>query len=213
MRLIFIAIIVFCLVYFLGGWIATQFGWVTMDDYFAYAGIFGGLASVAGLATIFRPGITASDVQNIEASALRSIAETSTHLEELRTRQKVTQQELGGLELKKMEMEFLVKKASLAIFLKEQHAYHERVILEELDKNPRLRSSLEEVTQVEGKIQVLNEEIERNPNVAELRQIIAIASRRAPTIEEAMMSLPPYVRSFYQILSAFEKVARSALLK
>lgn len=213
MRPIFIAIIVCCLGYFLGGWIATHFGWVTKDDYFAYAGIVGGLASVAGLATIFRPGITATDVQNIEASALRSIAETSTNLEELRARQKLTQQELGGLELKKVEMEFLVKKASLAIFLKEQHAYHERVVLEELDKNPRLRSSLDDVTQAAGKIQALDEEIQQNPNVAELRQIIATASRRAPSIEEAMMALPPHMRAFYQIFSAFEKVARSVVLK
>jgi len=201
------------LLYFLGGWIAIQIGWVTKEDYFAYAGIVGGLASVAGLATVFRPGITASDVQNIEASALRSIAETSTQLEELRERQKLTQQELGGLELKKVEMEFLVKKASLAIFLKEQHAYHERVVIEELDKNTRLRESLNEATQSAEKIQALDEEIQQHPNVAELRQIIATASRRVPTIDEAMLSLPPYFRAIYQVVSAIEKAARAVSIK
>lgn len=213
MRPIFITIIICCLLYFLGGWIAIQIGWVTKEDYFAYAGIVGGLASVAGLATVFRPGITASDVQNIEASALRSIAETSTQLEELRERQKLTQQELGGLELKKVEMEFLVKKASLAIFLKEQHAYHERVVIEELDKNTRLRESLNEATQSAEKIQALDEEIQQHPNVAELRQIIATASRRVPTIDEAMLSLPPYFRAIYQVVSAIEKAARAVSIK
>lgn len=213
MRAIFITIIVCCLLYFFGGWVAIEIGWVTKEDYFAYAGIVGGLASVAGIATVFRPGITASDVQNIEASALRSIAETSTQLEELRARQKLTQEELGGLELKKVEMEFLVKKASLAIFLKEQHAYHERVVIEELDKNPRLRASLTEATQAGEKIQALEEEIQQHPDVTELRQIIAAASKRAPTIEEAMLSLPPYFRAIYQIVSGVEKAARAVLLK
>lgn len=202
-------VIVLCVVYFLGGWIATRVGWVSTQDYFAYAGIVGGLASVAGLVSFFRPGITASDIQSIEASALRSIAETSAQLEELRDQQKVTQQELGGLELKKKEMEFLVKKASLAIFLKEQYAYHQRVVLEEVDKDSRLRASLDESTQTALKIEALEEEIESHPNVKELREIISTASRRLPTVEEAMKSLPPYFRSIYQITLMFERLVRS----
>ena len=213
MRRIFVVIILLCVLYFLGGWVAVLLGWVTKDEYFAYAGVVGGLASVAGLVSLTRPAITPSDVQNIEASAFRSIAETTTQLEGLRKARSLTEQEIGGLELKRKEMELLVKRASLALFLREQHAYHERAVLEELGRNARMQASLQEVTDTANKLAALNEEIETNPNVKELKEIIAAASRRAPTIEEAMLSLPSSVRWMYTIFRAFEKLASSLLVR
>jgi hypothetical protein len=213
MRRIFVAVIVLCVLYFLAGWVAVQFGWVDKNDYFAYAGIVGGLASVAGLVSLTRPALGPSDVARIEASALRSIADTTEELEKLRAARSMTEQELGSLELKKKEMELLVRRASLALFLKEQHAYHERAVLEEIDRNSRLKTSLEEATEAGKKLAALNEEIDTHPNVMELKAIIETASMRAPTIEEALQSLPSSVRRVYSVFRALEKVAASIVYK
>lgn len=213
MRRLFVVVILLCVVYFLCGWAAVQIGWVEKDDFFAYAGLVGGLASVASLVSLTRPTITPSDVQNIEASALRSIAETTSQLAQLRTTRSLTEQEIGSLELKKKEMELLVKRASLALFLKEQHAFHERAVLEELGRNTRLKTSIEEAIEASKKLTALNEEIETHPNVKELKEVIETASRRAPTIEETMQSLPSSVRFMYTLFRSFEKISASIFHK
>ena len=63
--------------YFIGGWIAVKFALVSRDDYFAYAGIVGGFASVAGLLALTRPALTHTDIKAIELETLKSVAETA----------------------------------------------------------------------------------------------------------------------------------------
>lgn len=190
MRRIFAVVILLCIVYFLGGWIAVSFDWLKKDDYFAYAGIVGGLASVAGLFALTRPALSKSDVQAIELDALRSMTETAAQLQVLEAARSKTKEEIGGLEIKKQEMELLVKKASLALFLKEQYAHHERQILEEVERNSQLKEHLGKAQDASQKLAALNEEIEANPNVAQLKEIIASASRKPVTVDDLLLEMP-----------------------
>lgn len=190
MRRLFAVVILLCVTYFLGGWLAVYLGWLPKDIYFAYAGLVGGLASVTGLFTLTRPSITQTDVQAIEMEALKSMAVTATQLQALEVERSRTKQEIGGLEVKRQEMELLVKKASLALFLKEQHDYHEKQVLEELERNNPLREHLRKAEDASQKLHVLNEEIESHPNVAQLKQIIASARRQPVTIDAVLRDLP-----------------------
>ena len=190
MRRIFAIIILVCIIYFLGGWIAVWLEWFKKDDYFAYAGIVGGLASVAGLFALTRPALSKSDVQAIELDALRSMTETAAQLQALEAARSKTQEEIGSLAVKKQEMELLVKKASLALFLKEQHAHHERRILEEIDRNAQLKEHLEKSQDVSQKLAALDEEIDANPNVTQLKEVIASASRKPVTVDDLVLELP-----------------------
>ncbi len=83
MRKAFAIIILLCIAYFLGGWIAVHFALISKETYFTYAGIVGGLASVIGLLSFTRPAITKSDLQELELDSLISITETSEQLKEL----------------------------------------------------------------------------------------------------------------------------------
>ncbi len=87
-------------------------------------------------------------------------------------------------------MELLVKKASLSLFLKEQYAHHEKKIAGEIENNPVLTESLTEVQEISKKLDALEEEIEADPNVVQLRGVMAAASRRQPTLEEAIEDMP-----------------------
>lgn len=200
MRRIFAIIIVLCILYFLGGWVGVYADWITKDSYFAYAGVVGGLASVAGLFALTRPAITRTDVEAIEIETLKSMAETTEQLKTLESKRAKTREELDDLAVKKKEMELLVKKASLAIFLKEQYAHHERQVLDEIAKNSRLRENLERAMESAQKLDALNEEIESNPNVKQLKEIISSASRRQPTLDEAIEDLPPFTRSMFLLM-------------
>lgn len=205
MRKLYALIILVCIVYFGGGWIAVKLDWVTRDDYFAYAGIVGGLASVAGLLALTRPPITQSDFKDVEIETLKSVTATAEQLRLLQSVHAKTVQELDGLEVKKKQMELLVKKASLALFLKEQYSYHERQVLEEVAKNDHLRTALERATESAAKITALNEEIEVDPNVRQLRGIIDAAARREPTFEEALNDLSPLTRALFILVRALNR--------
>lgn len=206
MRRIFAIIIVLCILYFLGGWIGVYAEWITKESYFAYAGIVGGLASVAGLFALTRPALTRTDVEAIEIDTLKSMAETAEQLKTLESERAKTREEIDDLAVKKKEMELLVKKASLALFLKEQYAHHERQLLDEIARNSPLRENLEKAIESSQKLEALNEEIEANPNVKQLKEIIASASRRQPTLDEAIEDLPPAMRSMFLLTRAMTQV-------
>lgn len=211
MRRLFAIIILLCIIYFLGGWVAVWVGLLDRSDYFTYAGIVGGLASVAGLFALTRPAISKSDVQAVEIEALRSMAETAGKLQELEAARSKTQEEIGSLAVKKREMELLVKQASLALFLQEQHSHHERQILEEVEKNTQLAEHLRKAREVSDKLAALNEQIDLDPNVAQLKEVIASASRKPATIDDLLLEIPfPFnalSRSFMLIGRALSNLA------
>jgi hypothetical protein len=199
------------MVYFIGGWFAVKFDIVTRDDYFAYAGIVGGLATVAGLLALTRPAITQSDIKSIELETLKSVADTADQLQQLQSTRAKTVQEIDELAVKKKEMELLVKKASLALFLKEQYSYHERKILEEVAKNEALTRALHDAGATADKIAALDEEIEVDPNVQQLREIIATASRRELTFEEALNDMPSLAKAIFLVLRTFNRALTDAV--
>lgn len=208
LRKAYALIILACVVYFVGGWIASKFGLVTREDYFAYAGIVGGLASVAGLLALTRPAITQSDFKSAEIAALKSMAVTAEQLEKLQSTRAKTEQEIDGLAIKKKEMELLVKKASLALFLKEQYAHHERQVTEELARNDRLRIALDSASESAEKIRALDEEIAVDPNVSQLREIIKAASRREPTLDEMLQDLGPLPKAIFMATRSLNEALR-----
>lgn len=125
------------------------------------------------------------------------MADTAAELQQLQSARKQTVLEIDSLAVKKKEMELLVKKASLALFLKEQYANQEKQILDELAKSDTLGKSLHSASETAAKIAALNEEIEVDPNVTQLREIIARASRREPTFSEALEDLPAFARAIF----------------
>ena len=211
MRKLYAVIILVCMAYFIGGWIAVKFGLVTRDDYFAYAGIVGGFASVAGLLALTRPAFTQSDIKAVELETLKSVAQTADQLQQLQSTRAKTVQELDGLSVKKKEMELLVKKASLALFLKEQYSHHELQILDEVAKNEALGRSLQNARETAAKITALDEEIEVDPNVQQLREIIATASRKTPTFEEALNDLPPFTKAMFLVIRGLNRALLDAV--
>lgn len=213
MRKVFASIILLCIAYFLGGWVGISFGWLSKEEYFAYAGIVGGLASVAGLFALTRPALSKSDVQSIELESLKSMAKTAEELQNLEVARARAKGELGELEVKKKEMELLVKKASLALFLKEQYEHYEKQVLDEVAKNSQLQECLEKAADASTKLSALNEDISSHPNVAQLREVIASASRREPTIEDIVGALPFPLRPLFEASRILAKLIPSITFK
>jgi hypothetical protein len=100
MRRIFAIIILPCIAYFVGGYAAVYFGLITQSQYLTYAGIVGGLASVAGLFSFIKPALTKDNLQSLELDSLKSLAETTEQVKALEKQRLQAKSEIGDLEVK-----------------------------------------------------------------------------------------------------------------
>jgi len=210
-RITVATLIVACLLYFVGGGIAAWAGWFPVDKYVLIGGIVGGLASVLGLLSLARPSLNQEDLKGLELQSLKRIAETSEEIQKLETARLATQQQIGTLEEQKRQMEFLVQKASLSLFLQEQHRLYEKRVQEEIARNKDLVSSLTELSSIELKLKALDQEISKDPNVDLLQRIIEAAKRepRSPSFSE----YPPITRSLLlavrDVMDVIAKIMKS----
>jgi hypothetical protein len=120
LKRIIVFIVMLCALYFIGGLVAIQFGWLTQATYNYYAALFGGLASVFGLLSLTLPRLTSSDLRQVEYESLQNVTKTIGEIQERAKELSAKEQELAQLNLQKAEMELLVRKASMNLFLQDQ---------------------------------------------------------------------------------------------
>ncbi len=185
-RALLVTLILLCFAYFIGGALAIKLQWLTKETYLTFAGIVGGLASVVGLISLLRPSITKTDIKELEIESLKELTKATEELKKLERARSVAKEEIGSLETQKEQMEFLVRKASLSLFLKEQRNLYERNILKELDNDSELMTNLSELNNIDEKLQALNEEIESDPNVDLLKAVTQAAKSKVPATEEIL---------------------------
>ena len=201
------SLVILCLLYFVAGGIATLAGWLPTQAYLSMAGVVGGLASVLGLIALARPGLRQTDLEDLELQSLRKLADASDEIKQLERARLATKQEIDTLEARRREMEFLVRKASLSLFLQEQHRLYSKRIVEELAKNKDLEANLQELRGIDEKLTALDEEIEKDPNVDLLKDTIE-AARRQPAQDERFRGLPPLTRAIFLAVDDLARILR-----
>ncbi len=204
MRLIILILLPICILYFIvGAFLVWVLGVLDQQTYLQGAGIAGTLASVLGLLSFIRPVLTQSDIDNIEVSSLQKLGEVSADIKRLEEARSNTASQIIDLETQKKEMELLVRKASMSLFLKEQQKNYMKNILDLLSKEPKLMESIHELEVVEKKLTVLEEEIERDANVDSLRRIIHEARTTRSRLDTAIDDAPPATRIFLLIIKTY----------
>ena len=210
MKKIFSFLMACCLMYFFGGWIVVKLGYLDLSLYLNYAGIIGGIASAIGLYSLIRPSITRSDIQNLELDALTSLGETSRKLDELENKRSKAAGEISELEIKKEQMQFLVKKASLQLFLQEQYKIYEKRILDALQANEELSKNMNELATIKSKLMAVDKEIEEDPNVELLNEIVRLTKQRPLSIDDRIKrSKDPIELISLFIIKAFRQLDKS----
>lgn len=182
-------------IFILLGAILTFFNYFDKVIYISIAGILGTLASLFGLLSLLRPGITKDDIQRIEYDSIIALKNVSDELKTLEQKKIEKDHELTDLEIKKKEMEFLVRKASMSLFLREQCKHYEQKIAEYLNNQPEISQYIQELIETQKKLYALNEEIEINPHVDLLKEIIMRAQHN--TNEFKIESLSDFIRVLF----------------
>lgn len=212
MRKAILLLLPLCILYFLVGAILMWTNVIEQQTYLAGAGIVGAVASVLGLFSLVRPVLSRTDIENIEAESLQKLGEVSAEIRRLEEARSETATQINDLEAQKREMELLVRKASMSLFLKEQYEHHRKALVDHLAKEPKLANQLSELAAVEKKLDALEEEIEKDENVELLRRIIH-ESRTAPSpLDAAIKDATPMIRILLMVLRAYADVFRRVFI-
>ncbi|PGA96360.1 hypothetical protein [Bacillus toyonensis] len=173
MKKFLLVVITGCLIYFIGGFIAVKCGWLDSTSYNSWTAFVGGVATICGLIAFALPKLTPSDIKGVGSKSLQEFAQLADELasKESEIHSKAT--ELLKLD-KQKKIEFLVRKASLSVFLQDRIARNENRIIDLLHQkhNEEIVTLLNEVTESTNKLNVLNEEIQSNEHVDLLNEII-----------------------------------------
>lgn len=206
MRKIIVVFLICSFGYFLVGWYGQSKGWLTIEQYLTYGGIVGGLASIFGLFGFLRPPMSRTDIQNIEMESLKKVVEVSEEIKRLEETQNHQLSKIDELYKQQKEMEFLVRKASLSLFLKEQRKYLSRQVLTYIESSNELKEKLEILAQIDEKLEALEEEIEQDPNVEQLKRIIYQASVSSFTDYSSKNFKSPLARSMFWLVKSLDEL-------
>ena len=80
-----------------------------------------------------------------------------------------------------------------------------------MKSNSELAESLAEALEISKKLEALDEEIEADPNVLQLKEIMAAASKRQPTLNDAINNLPPFSRSLVLLSREMVRALRNVI--
>lgn len=199
--IIYIALAV---LYFVVGYALVVFGVMRQEVYNQVATIVGGLASILGLLAFVLPGIRSSDIKTIEVDALKSLAKTAEEIQSKEAELSTKQNDITRLELQKQELEFLVKKASLNLFYKDQMERNYETLDRLISENREIARVMNEIKELEFKIEELHIEIEKSANTENILKIIEEARSHRKTTIEINTPLDPFFRLLAQL---FRKVS------
>lgn len=210
-------VVILTMLYFVLGYAAVLIGWYSKDAYLTFSAIIGSLASVSGLLSFgMTRKLTSEDFENIEIGYLKKVSEAADELkkknEELIFRAQAltnTEKELQKLEIKKREMEFLIKKASLSLFFQDRLERIEGRIFEMIESNPELHELVHEIRPLKEKLRNFEQEIKSDPNVDLLEEIIHKAESDTHSVIEAKPSIFGISFDIKQLIRTIKKIITS----
>jgi hypothetical protein len=184
-RKIFLFIIIVAILYFGLGYILVFLEKLDQNKFLNFAAIVGSIASVIGLFSFFSKRLDKSDIENIGLEYFRDIVQTADKIKEkekiLRDKDnQLTSKErqIQELEIKKAELEFVIKKASMTIFLKDQLERLEDRIGDLIVDNKELSKNIQDRKDIIKQLTELEENIESSNNSELVDELISMIKKK-----------------------------------
>lgn len=185
MKKLLVWIVVLAIAYFILGYITVTLEWFDKEVYLTLSAIIGSLASVSGLLAFTTNKIEKDDIEKVGVEYFKKVVESAEELkekeQELISKEKALsakEKEIKELDIKKNEMEYLVRKASMSLFLKDQLERTDLRIIEISEENKELNKLLSQRTTIIHQLGEVEEEIDSNPNVDLITEIVASTKLR-----------------------------------
>lgn len=180
------------------------------ENFITWFGILGGVVSVVSLLSFFQQSTTKEDLKELQLDTLREIADSSRKLESVEEARQAAEKDINTLEIQRQQMEVLIKKASLSLFLQEQYKLYETKIIEELKSNYELSEKLKKLLDIESQLEALDQQISKDENVNLLKEIIREVKRKEDSRSRLTIDFgSPILNISYKVL---ENAANAAKL-
>ena len=160
------------------GWIFVIFNWIPKDFYIITISVIGTAASVSALLDMLRNKELGTEIENLNPVIISKIAQNQETLYNLKLKLDDTTRELSNkekslleLEIKRNEMEMLIRKASMIIFLKDQLEHIDKKLKEILDSNQDIRTLLINRQNIVNKLYELKETVANDENFKIIEEI------------------------------------------
>ena len=219
MRKLIVSIVILSVLYFIVGYIAMYLGFIQKEVYYNLSAIIGSIASVCGLLTFgIVKKLNSEDFENVEMDYLKRVSDAANKLnkkkEELASKAEElenSEKEIKKLEIKKQEMEFLVKKASLSLFLQDQIERKQKKIAEKVESDHELKEILSEIGPLKYKLNKLEQEIKSDPNVDLLEEILFSEKRAISNEQNEYKDIIEFRPNFFGIGINMNQLARTIM--
>jgi len=179
MKRILIWIVVLSIAYFIIGYLFTLVDWFNKDSYLTFSAIIGGLASVSGLLAFTTNRIEKDDIEKVGIEYFKKVVDSAEELKlkesELISKNEALtakEKEIKELDIKKNELEYLIKKASMSLFLKDQLERTDNRITEIANENKELYRLITQRKTIIQQLKETDEEIKLNPNNDLINEIV-----------------------------------------
>lgn len=174
MRKVFFVIISMIAVFFIVGGIGAYFQFVDLNKYSLFAGILGSIASIMGLISFTTPRLKAADLKEVGTELVSEVANASAQVHALEEKIQQNKTEITQLELKKAEIELLVRKAATKIFLEERLKAVGLEIADYVGNDKKLTGLLETYNAILRSAKTIDEEITSDERVDLINHVFKI---------------------------------------
>lgn len=168
--------------YFIIGFVFVQLNKFDIENYLMYGSIIGGIATFISLLSFSRPSISKEDLKKAELDTLKSVVEATEKIQR-------TENELTKLGKQREEMELLIKKVGLSLFLRDQIQRNQERLLIIIEENRELANLIENIKENKERLETLEEEISLNEDIELINEIIKESKENKKNLEEVYIGL------------------------
>jgi len=185
-------IIILAIGFFVTGGILVYFKLFSLNSYLVIGSIVGSLASIVGLISLTSNKLSKQDIEHVGIEYFKDVISAAENLKEkeeiLLTKEKqlgAKENQIRELEIKKAELEFIVKKASMVIFLKDQLERTEEKIAQIVSDHKELTNNIAQRERIISQLQELDQEIQKTNNTKIVEDIITmVKSSKKPEVDQ-----------------------------
>jgi hypothetical protein len=172
MKIAAIFFVLFAIIFFLVGGVLAWFGILDNGSYAFAAAIVGSVASTVGLLGITSPRLTSSDIQKVESELINKLAAAAKDVKEYEKQISTNKEEIAQLQKERLEIELLVRQASIKIFMEEKVSRLSSEIEKQVLSDHALTEYLIEYEKTKKRIEKLDGEISTSEKAELIYQII-----------------------------------------
>lgn len=205
MKFLLVGVVAVSAVFLTAGGVMTYFGIIDINNYALISGSLGSIASIIGLFSFFSPKFTSKDILSVEAELVQRLADATASVKKYEERISENKEELQTLEQSKLEIEMLVRQASIKVFLEQKIKRVSEEIEERIKADKMLSDWIREYQFALNQVEEIDVEICRSHQADLVSEIIENIERmnKEVSVKIGNVDITPFLRIADEVARRF----------